>query len=55
MRDRRIEARTWLEVRDIYSGHSPPPLRGGGFLSKLKNREEIGKEKGGKEEKKTKE
>ena len=41
MRDRRIEARTWLEVRDIY-------------LSKLKNREEFEEEKGGKEEKKQK-
>ena len=44
-----------LLYRDIYSGHSPP--WGGGFLSKVKNREEFEgglekrKGKGGKEEK----
>ena len=44
-----------LTERDIYSGH--PPLPGGGFLSKLKNRKNLkedlkkGRGKGEKEEK----
>ena len=46
--------------RDIYSGHSPPPLGGGRIFVKFENREEFGgglekgKEKGGKEENKEK-